>query len=187
MKAPIPVLGLLLALGLVACGGGDPGASTVEPPNAQVRTAPLKVSGGGSAQFRVEGGDNSIQSYGREASGKDLRQAAVVAHAFFAALAEEDWPGACARMGSRQRSQIARLGAAAKQGPGGCAPTLKQLIGPVSAADGREATVLDAVALRRKGPHAFLIYRGAGGSPFFIAMVGGRGWAVDGLTPTPLG
>jgi hypothetical protein len=174
-----------LSLGLDGCGGSGDGDSTS---GALVRTSPLEVSGGGSAQFRRKGGDNSIQNFGTEAPEGDLRRAATVAHAFFSALAEEDWAVACSRMSSRERTQIARLGAA---GSGrrvkGCAPTLKLLIGKVSAADGREATVLDAASLRQDGQRAFLIYRGAQGAPYFIAMVPENGWAVDGLTPVALG
>ena len=61
---------------------------------AEVET-PLEVSGGGSEQFLVKGGDNSIQEFGEESDESELQEAAETVHGFFVARAKGDWEGAC--------------------------------------------------------------------------------------------
>jgi hypothetical protein len=178
---------LLLAAAFAGCGGG--GDASTEGAQAGPRVVPLKVSGGGSAQFRVERGDNSIQDYGGEASRAELRRAAEVTHGYFAALATEDWAGACSRLSRKVERGAERLAAASPKLRGvGCAAALGALFGKVSFAEAREATVVDAVGLRRGGARGFLIYRGARDKPYFVSVVReGGGWAVDTLNPSPLG
>jgi hypothetical protein len=180
-----------LALALGACGSEGESASgpaAIAPNEEGPRVAPLQVSGGGSAEFHVKGGDNSIQDYGAEAGKRELRRAARVAHAYFAALAREDWAGACRRLSREVLSSLSRLAAAhPKLERKGCAPTLAMLFGEVSAAEGREASTVDAASLRYEGAQGFLIYRGARGKAYFASLQreGGR-WTVGGLSPTPL-
>jgi hypothetical protein len=183
-KLPALVVLLLLASAFGGCGGS---ASTTEEEGPRV--SPLEVSGGGSAQFRVEGADNSIANYGAEADGRELRQAATVAHGYLAALATEDWAGACARFSQEEAGKIEQLAASHPEFRGkGCVSALAELIGAVSPADAREATVVDAVGLRWEGEQGFLIYRGARGKPYFLSLAReGGSWAVDGLSPSALG
>lgn len=181
---------LLLAVGLTGCGG-DSGSttSTARSREEGPRVLPLKVSGGGSAQFRVEGGDNSIANFGAEAPHRELRAAAALAHDYLAALVTEDWAGACRRLSTKVASGVERLAAAVPEFEGkGCSAALAKLIGSVSPAAGRQATLLDAAALRHKGGLSFLIYHGAGGHSFFLKLVReGGDWEVDALSPTALG
>lgn len=175
---------LLLALALGACGGGGEDSTQASGP----RVAPLEVSGGGSAQFRVKDGDNSIPDFGAEAGEDDLREAAEAVHGFFAALATEEWAAACPRLSRKLVATAERLAASVPGFRGsGCAAALAALFGNVSPAEGREATAVDAVSLRRQGQEGFLIYRGAKGRAYFIAVVHeGGGWALDALGPSPL-
>jgi hypothetical protein len=168
-----------LALTLVACGGGEEEAAGVSP---------LEVSGGGAAQFRAEGGDNSIPDFGAEAGSEELREAAEAVHGFFAALATEEWAAACPRLSRKVATSTERLAAAAPGFQGGdCAAALAALFGQVSAAEGREATALDAASLRHQGKQGFLIYRGAQGKAYFVRLAREDGrWVVDALSPTPL-
>jgi hypothetical protein len=171
----IVAIGLCLALVLAACGGGE----------SESRVTPLDIDGGGSAQFRVKGGDNSIQDSGREADRAELRLAALAAHDYFAALAQEEWSEACGRLAPATAEAASRLAASPKAS--GCGAALAVLFSPVTAAEGREATVVDAASLRRKGGHGFLLYRGAKGKPYFISLdlLHGK-WAVSSLSPTGL-
>jgi hypothetical protein len=178
----------LLALALGACGSGRD-ASPTPAAESGPRVALLAVSGGGSAQFRVKGGDNSIANYGEEASGRELRDAAAVTHGYFAALVTENWAAACKLLSAKLTAAIEHLAARAHKGKApGCAGALGMLFDGVSAAEGREATAVDAVSLRAEGTVGFLLYRGAKGKPYFVNLAREDGrWVVDGLSPTPLG
>lgn len=184
-RAPLAALGaLLLALTFGACGDGGESASSDGGP----RVAPLKVSGGGSAQFRVQGADNSIADFGSEAPPAELRDAARLAHGYLAALAREDWSEACARLTREIATNAQTLTAGSPRLEGkGCAAALAALFAPVSTAEGREASSVDVAALRKRGEHGFLIYRGAARKPYFLTLQRqGPGWRVAGLSPTPL-
>jgi hypothetical protein len=192
MRVRLPGLALLvLALCLGACGGeggSTSGPADSAPKEEGPRVAPLEVSGGGSAEFHVKGGDNSIQEYGSEAETGELRRAARVVHGYFAALAREDWAGACRRLSRKMLSSISQLAAAhPKLKQKGCAPSLAMLFGEVSAAEGREASTVDAASLRYQGAQGFLIYRGAEGKAYFASLQREAGrWTVGALSPTPL-
>jgi hypothetical protein len=192
LRARLPataLLTLVLALSLGACGGGDGTASgpqAAQEESGGPRVRPLEVSGGGSAQFRVKDGDNSIQEYGSEAGREQLREAARTVHAYYAALATEAWRNACSHLGREELAHLTTL--AAKLRRRGCAPVLAKLFGSVSPAEGREATAVDAVSLRRDGAQGFLIYRGAQGKAYFILLRHeGGGWTVAALGPSGLG
>jgi hypothetical protein len=125
-------------------------------------STPLRVSGGGSKQFRTKGGDNSIQEFGEESDESELQQAAEAVHAFYVARAEEDWAGACSYLAKSMVQQLEQL---ASQSPQlkdkGCAPFLHAFTRPLPASVWREVTTVDAGSLRFEGEQAFLIYYGA--------------------------
>jgi hypothetical protein len=149
--------------------------------------ASLEVSGGGSAQFRAKGADNSIANYGSEAPQGELREAAEAVHGYFAGLATENWAGACTRLSRKVAASTKRLAASLPGFKGGCPAALAALYEGASSAEGREATTVDAVSLRQQGGRGFLIYRGSKGKPYFasVAREGGN-WVVSGLGPSPL-
>jgi hypothetical protein len=154
-----------------------------------VNAASLQVSGGGSAQFRVKGGDNSIQEFGEEQDESELELAAKALHGFFVARAEEDWSGACSFLSVTMRRQLEQLGSRLN-GTGGkdCASALHAFTRPLPSAVRRESTVIDAGSLRDDGQQAFLIYRGADKTVYAMPMKEEDGaWKVGLLSPTPLG
>jgi hypothetical protein len=180
---------LWLMLLLSACGGAGGSSSSEEATGsadaAAPRVQPLEVVGGGSAQFRVEGGDNSIQDYGQEAGRQELRQAALAVHGYYAALAREEWAAACHRLAPATAAGAARFAPSSKGE--GCAAALATLFGRVTAAEGREATAVDAASLRREGEQGFLLYRGAGGKAYFVSVRSSSGgWKVSALSPNGL-
>lgn len=202
MRATPPILLVLLApLAFVGCGSGGEAGSTAAPdegpapatttgtPKQERRVGPLEVSDGGSAQFRIKGGDNSIANYGSEASSEELREAAELVHGYFAALATEQWSEVCSALSSKVEANVEELAARSPKVKGkGCAPGLAVLFGKVSPVEGRQVSAVDAEALRRQGPQGFLLYRGAEGQPYFMSVVReGGGWAVAGLSPAELG
>lgn len=134
--------------------GGDSGGSK----KANVAT-PLKVSGGGSEQFTVKGGDNSVQEYGEEKGETELREAAEATHGFFVARAEERWADACSYLSKSLLQQLEQL--AAKSERTSCASFLSSFTTRLPPAVWREITTVDAGSLRQEGEQGFLIYYGA--------------------------
>lgn len=153
-----------------------------------VEPAPLKVSGGGSAQYRVKGGDNSIQDFGEESDESELEEAATSLHDFYVARAEEDWPAACSHLSKTVAQQLKQLAARSDKLAGeGCAGILGTLTPPLPPRVQKELTVVDAGSLRTEGERSFLIYRGAEGTAYAITMEQEDGaWKVGALAATPL-
>ena len=157
-------------------------------------------SGGGSAQFVVKGGDNSVQEYGSEASESELQKAAAALHGFLDARAQRNWAAACTYLAESVTQSFAQMAEAAREAAkkqglasspvegSGCAATLDALSGRLPDSNLREAAIADVGALRVKGGQAFLIYRGAHGAIAAITMAReGGGWKVASLSGVPLG
>jgi hypothetical protein len=122
---------------------------------------PLKVSGGGSEQFRVKGGDNSIQEYGEEKDEGELQEAAEAVHGFFVARAEGDWAAACSYLSKAMKEQLEQLAASSTGLKNkGCAAFLEAFTSRLPASEWKEITTVDAGSLRQKDEQAFLIYYG---------------------------
>jgi hypothetical protein len=173
-------------------GGGSQtkksGGSGESQSPAGGETAPLKVSGGGSKQFRVKEGDNSIQDFGEESDEAELEEAATSLHDFYVARAEEDWPTACAHLSKAVAQQLEQLASRSGKLAGkGCARILSALTPPLPPKVQRELTIVDAGSLRTEEGRAFLIYRGAEGTDYAISMAQeGGAWKVGALAATPL-
>jgi hypothetical protein len=151
--------------------------------------APLKVSGGGSAQFRTKGGDNSIQEFGDESGESELQEAAEVVHDFYVARGKEEWSKACSYLAKSNIEQLEQLGSQSPQFKnGGCAPILKGFTRPVPASVNREIATVDAGSLRQEGEQGFLIYYGAGHATYAMPLKNEGGtWKVAALSGSALG
>lgn len=170
--------------GAASDGGGGSKAGS------KLKAAPLKVSGGGAGQFRVKGGDNSIQSWGEESDESQLEAAAEAVHGFYLARANEDWAAACAYLARSLVRQLEQLAARSKQGgKADCATLLEALTRhPLPAAVRRESTVVDAGSLRVGEESSFLIYRGAERTVYAMPLEDEDGaWKLTLLAATPLG
>jgi hypothetical protein len=210
-KRSIAVLtAVVLAVGLLAACGDSDSASTAEqagngtnqfgePPGtspeketafspsdpADVET-PLKVSGGGSEQFVVKGGDNSIAEFGKEADEGELEEVAEIVHSFYVDRASGNWSGACSYMAKSLQEQLRQL--ASKSEVKGCAPFLEAFTTKQPDAVWKELTTIDAASLRHDDEQAFLIYRGVKGAVFAMPLLVEDGeWKVTGLAATPIG
>jgi len=150
---------------------------------------PLKISGGGSEQFRNKGGDNSIQEFGDESDESELEEAAEALHSFYTARAEEDWPRACSYLAKSMLQQLEQLGDHSPQLKGkGCTVILPAFTRPLPPSVARETTVVDAGSLRTEGEQSFLIYYGEGKVAFAMPMKQeDDGWKVTLLSASPLG
>lgn len=163
-------------------GGSSPPASDFTPKHHS-------DSGGGSKQFEVKGGDNSVQEFGEEADAPELNAAAVALHDFLDARAEANWAAACSFMSKAVIESFEKLAAQAKQVEGeGCAGILEKLTNPAAkGAMKAEAEKANVGSLRIKGEQAFVIYTGTDGTVLAMPMANeGGDWKVASLAGTPL-
>ncbi|HEX7279089.1 MAG TPA: hypothetical protein VF255_05625 [Solirubrobacterales bacterium] len=166
-------------------GGSGAGSQTAAP----VEPAPLRVSGGGSEQFRVKGGDNSIQTWGEESDESQLDAAAEAVHGFYVARANEEWAEACEYLGTPLLQQLRQFASQSGSEVPECPELLKTLTRhPLPASVRRESTIVDAGSLRIGEDNSFLIYRGVDQTVFAMPVVEEDGaWKVTLLSPTTLG
>jgi hypothetical protein len=156
-------------------------------------------SGGGSTQYRVKGGDNSVQEFGAEADDAERDAAARALHNFLDARAQEAWETACSYLSAEVRESLESFAvkaqeAAAKQGKAeqfentSCASILGRLTNRAALPELRkEAAQADVGSLRIEGERAFVIYTGLSGTVLAIPVVTEDGsWKVAGLAGTPL-
>lgn len=218
------LVALLLAIGLVACGGdddsdtggtdaaqeqasengspnggnggGEEGAGegqaippAPEEPAGEFKPKQHDDSGGGSEQFRVKGGDNSVQEFGEEASEEEFEAAAVALHNFLDARADGYWAVACKYLASDITESLEKLAERAKQlEEAGCPALLGRLTNPAAKEDlKKEARRANVGSLRVEGEQSFVIYRGLKGTILAIPMKEEDGeWKVASLAGTPL-
>lgn len=146
-------------------------------------------SGGGSTQFKVKGGDNSVQEFGAEADAPELDAAAVALHNFLDARAEGNWAAACEYMSKGVVESFEKLAEQAKQiEVTSCAGILEKLTNPAAKASMKaEAEKANVGSLRIEGEQAFVIYTGIKGTVLAIPMANEDGdWKVASLAGTPL-
>jgi hypothetical protein len=187
----------LAAASLAGCGGGggDSTATSAAHPGATSTKADTFApsrhhdSGGGSAQFLVRGGDNSVQEFGEEASNAEFRKAAAALHGFLDARAEGDWGAACAHMASDLIESLQQLSASSgKFASARCPRLLKELSKSVPASTLAEAAKANVGSLRFESDRGFILYRGVGGTVYAISMEReGGAWKVASLAGTALG
>ena len=173
----------------VKSGSGSEGQSGYSGPSASDFTAKhYNDSGGGSKQFVVKGGDNSIQEFGEEADTTELKAAAVVLHNFLDARAEGNWAATCDFITSVVIESLEKLAAQAKQVKDqSCAGILEKLTAPANESIRAEAEKANVRSLRIKGEQAFVIYTAAKGIVLAQPMANESGdWKVASLAPTPL-
>lgn len=185
LKTPVAVLlGLLLAAGLVACGGGgDSDSSSAETTS---RGTEHEDSGGGSEQFRVAGGDNTIQEFGEEASDAEFEAVATALHGYLDARADRDWETVCGYMSRELAESMEALAAKSEKVDGtSCAAAQEALSIAVPNANREKAAEADIGSVRVEGEDAFAIYHGDKGVSFAMPMASEGGeWKVASLSAT---
>jgi hypothetical protein len=190
-RVQLAACGLMLPLALAACGGGGGGSETeattraAAPPTDSPPIGPLRVSGGGSAQFRVEGGDNSVQDFGSEGGGDELTEAATAVHGFFAARVTGEWRRACSFFSADELDALRRFATQEPDLAGrGCPATLDALTTQISPEVARGLTSVDAASLRREGDRGFLIYTSPPGRTVYAMPLANEGgaWKLGAIT-----
>lgn len=146
-------------------------------------------SGGGSEQFKVKGGDNSVQEFGEEADTSEFDAAAEAVHNFLDARAEGNWAAACDYMSKGIIESFEKLAAQAKEiEDTSCAGIIEKLTNPAAKQSMKaEAVNADVGSLRIEDEHAFVIYTALDGTVFAMPMANEDGtWKVASLAGTPL-
>jgi hypothetical protein len=185
-------LAFLLGASLLfaACGGGGEGQSpTAATPPAGIAASPRPGSKAAAPGVpTTKGGDNSIQTWGLEASSTERASATAVVQAFLDARTRADWANACSYLAAKQRTMFERL-ARGKSGNAACAEGMGLLAAHVPAsAFAHEAEILEVLSLRVGGGNAFLIYSRPGGKVYATALGSEDGaWKVISVGPTALG
>jgi hypothetical protein len=169
--------------------GGNGGKSSGGGNSGSDKPIPHEDSGGGSAQYRVKGGDNSVQNFGDEADESERDQASAALHGFLDARANQDWNEACSYLATPVKDQLESVADKSEQlKDKGCAAILEAL---ASQADPKlyrkEAAQASVGSLRIEDERAFVIFRGLEKTVYTIPMVDEDGeWLLGSIAPTPL-
>jgi len=169
--------------------GSEGQSGTPSPSASDFTPKPHSDSGGGSAPYKVKGGDNSVQEFGDEAGSSELAAAAAALHNFLDARAEGNWAAACEYMSKTIIESFEKLAAKAKTiADKSCAGILEKLTNPAAKGSMRtEAAQADVHSLRTEGEQAFLIYTALGGTVLAMPVANeGGDWKVASLAGSPL-
>ncbi len=171
-----------------ADGGGSAGAAVDKTLS---RTPPIR-SGAREGQKAAapgvptsKGGDNSVQTYGVEASGASRRRAAAVLQTYLDARAAGRWAKACFYLAAPMRAQLRQF----VKDAAGCVDAIEALTAGVPKAALRQNTRIDEVlSFRVKGASAFLLFNGPPKTTLYEAPLARESgeWRVAALAPSAL-
>lgn len=94
---------LLAALLVAGCGGSD---STTDSASKEETVDWSIYPPGPTRQFIIPGGDNAVQTFGREATAAERKQASETIAAWMRARAVQDWAKDCSYFGSGYTENI---------------------------------------------------------------------------------
>lgn len=162
---------------------GDDGSQA--PPQLPVRH---HDSGGGAAQFRHKGGDNSVQEFGEEGGSSERARAAAALHGYLDARVAHSWDVACSYLSAGLIASLERFGASVEQGGSLSCPALLAVLSKGSSDMAlRAAADVDVGSLRTDGTRGFLLYHGAGHASYAIPMIMEDGfWKSAALEGSPV-
>lgn len=143
----------------------------------------LARKAGKAAPFLVTEGDNSIPTYGSEASAAQLASAEATLSRYLAARAAGEWGPACVQMSTQVQKQLTLL---AGEKAGHCAAAYAKLAEQAPASAHVDPLVHGLAALRVESPHAFALFYGPGSQQYMVPMEQeGGDWKVSQLEPVP--
>lgn len=141
---------------------------------------------GNSASFKVPGGDNGIQEFGKEVAGSDLRQADEAVAALFRAVKSGDWSEVCGRYLSRKNVEAFKE--IAEMSPHIKGASCAAVLGSFNSTGEKPSAPKNGLgALRVEGDLGFGLYRGIDGEGYAIPTKKEDGrWKLNAPRPTPL-
>lgn len=144
----------------------------------------------------VKGGDDSVQTYGTEASQAARTEAAIALQGYLNARSQEDWAMACSGLAQRPKEELEKLtGRAQQQGEdlGGCAGVMAALLkGTPQAQLREEARITEVLSFRGggevHGDPSYLIFKGPPGQTLYSMpmYLEAGGWKVGLAQPSEL-
>jgi hypothetical protein len=184
-----------------AAGAGSPAAPPLTRASARraerqaearqaARHRALAKRAGKAAPFLVSSGDNSIPTYGSEASGSQRAAAEQALSGYLAARAEGDWQAACSLMSASVTKQLALLAGEADGGKPSCAAAYAKLSERAPASARADPLIHGLASLRVESPHAFALFYGPGSQQYMMPLEDeGGAWKVTQIAPVawPIG
>ncbi len=171
-------------------GSDSEGKSAGSSPSASDFTPkPHSDSGGGSAPYKVKGGDNSVQEFGEEGDTSEFDAAAAALHNFLDARAQGNWAATCDYLSKTVVESFEKLAAQAKQLEGkSCGQILEKLTNPAAIpAMKAEAEQANVRSLRIEGEQGFVLYTGPHATILSMPLANEGGtWKVASLSGYPL-
>jgi hypothetical protein len=146
----------------------------------------------GASGFRVQGGENSVPNFGKEAHASEKQRAVATLEAFMKARAKGEWATVCDDLSRATRHPLEVIAMHSNGKLPGCGPVLAELLKQQgAAAEQRTDTLTNGVAaLRIDGVSAFALYYGPGADKYVMPMQNEAGtWKMTQLAPLryPLG
>ncbi|HEX6753124.1 MAG TPA: hypothetical protein VF093_06015 [Solirubrobacterales bacterium] len=183
----------LIATSLAACGGGeatdtgtrsaegtegttvrdtvadDTVADTSEQIRSNVKTGPLRVTGGGAEQFRDIDYYTTLK-HGKEAPRRALEQAARAVHGYLIARVQNDWATSCSYLDEGALKSAMSIGSRFEEVAGkGCPAIIAHLLGEVPLRKTFVSSEVEAGVLRIRREGGYFFYR-AGGAPYTVGL-----------------
>lgn len=161
--------------------------SQKEAEPARPQPSPREVrKAGNAAGFLVGGGDNSVPTYGSEASSSQRSSAEVALSAFLSARAREDWPSACGYLAAATRSRLEEFAKGSQSKAKGCGPILKMFSTSGPGPSLASPLTHPLSSLRIEGESAFALWVGPHGQKYAMPMAReGDSWRVTQVAPLP--
>jgi hypothetical protein len=171
---------VLAALVLAGCGGGD--SNSASETTEEVLFPLVK---GPSREFLVEGEDNAVQTFGREATQGEREEASRVIEAWMRAREKRDWAEGCRYLSKDAQVYLAKSGTLISQskvtscakgwsivvGQGYAQPMVNNMDGPID-------------SLRLGEGHGYAQYHGNDGLDWIVPVTREDGvWKVSKADP----
>lgn len=195
--------GFTIVIYLTACGGGSSSTatstSTQSAPATTAATAPAAApkhhasgtdakteaqrrAAGRAAPFVKPEADNSVPTFGSEASAAERAGAEATLKAYLGARARADWAAACRRLAAPTRQGYEKLArSSSKAKAGDCAAVLAALSKGADLSDPLTGRLL---SLRIHGANAFALFYGPGHQQYMVPMNReGGAWRPTQATP----
>ena len=162
------VLALLCAaVAVVGCGGSDgsttEGSSTVSDPLAGYPKGPTR-------EFIVPGGDNVVQTFGREATKAEREQASDVITGWMRARAAKNWEKDCSYFSRKYAKALTEDANNVTDGKVKSCPEALAYFGPEASGDFKNTLTGPIDSLRVGEGHGYAQYHGRGGEDWIIPV-----------------
>lgn len=167
LRRSAPLLALLAALFLSACGSSD-----------------SETQATASQEKPRHGEDGSLQSFGQEARGEDKEAILAGEQGYLSALGERDFKAACSHLPKQTVDSLTQVAPSALRA-NGCPAILPKLLVPAAISDAAKQAEGKVTAVRVEGGQAFVLYRAPGARLWAFSLVREDAeWRVTTVTGT---